>query len=106
PPALCRVAQTRRDRGDARTPDDGDDHDILDKEVVHFDEERGALDRVHLGLGRLPGPVVLVVAPAHDVPPLPLVRLRGDFQETNWSMKRCGSGWVIVVVYIWTSVEK
>ena len=27
-------------------------------------------------------------------------------QETNWSMKRCGSGWVIVVVYIWTSVEK
>src|SRR5437762_2971311 len=79
PPALCRVAQTRRDRGDARTPDDGDDHDILDKEVVHFDEERGALDRVHLGLGRLPGPVVLVVAPAHDVPPLPLVRLRGDF---------------------------
>src|SRR6266581_6081099 len=33
-----------------------------------------------------------------------LFSLEATSHEVNWSMKRCGSGWVIVVVYIWMSV--
>src|SRR5712691_4031130 len=79
PPALPGIAQANRDGGHARPPDDGDDHDVLDDEVVHLDEEGRALDRIHLGLGGLPGPIVLLVAPPGRVAPRPLVLLRGDF---------------------------
>jgi len=55
------------------------DHDaVLDHHVVHPDELRGPLRRIHLRLGDLPEPVVLLVAPAGDVPPGPLVVLAGD----------------------------
>src|SRR5574341_2283962 len=59
-------------------PEDRDDHDVLDDEIVHLDEERRALHRVELGVRRLVGPVVLLVAPPRDVAPLPLVGFRGD----------------------------
>src|SRR5213593_655473 len=38
--------------------------------------------------------------------PSHLFSLDATSQEVNWSMRRWGSGWVIVVVYIWRSVEK
>src|SRR5439155_16240719 len=61
--------------GDVEAPQHGDDHHVLDDQVVHLDEERRSLHRVQLGVGRRVGPVVLLVSPAGDVPPLPLVRL-------------------------------
>ncbi len=38
--------------------------------------------------------------------PCHLFSLVATSHEQNWSMNRCGSGWVIVVVYIWRSVPK
>src|ERR1700730_6302121 len=64
-------------RRDAVTPHDGNDDDVLDHEIVHLDEERRPLDRIHLAFGGPKDPVVLLVAPAGDVPPLPLVLLGG-----------------------------
>src|SRR2546425_6575222 len=71
--ALGHVAHSAGDRGYARAEDHRDDHDVLDHEVVRLDEECRAFDGIHLGLGGLPCPVVLLVAPARDVAALPLV---------------------------------
>src|SRR6266545_7091071 len=79
PPALDHVAHPVRDRGDARAEHHGNDHDVLNDEVVHLDEEGGALDRVHLRLGGFPRPVVLLVAPAGGIAARPFVVLGGDF---------------------------
>ncbi len=46
--------------------------------VVHLDEQRGTLGRVHFGFGGNIDLVVLLVAPAHDVSALPLVGFRRD----------------------------
>src|SRR3989441_4865486 len=79
PPALDHVAHPVGDRRDARAEHHGNDHDVLDHEIVHFHEKRRTLDRVHLGLGRLPRPVVLLVAPAGLVRQRELVVLGGNF---------------------------
>ena len=38
--------------------------------------------------------------------PSHLFSLDATSHEVNWSMNRWGSGWVMVVVYIWRSVAK
>src|SRR6184192_2238796 len=73
--------EPRARRGDAVAPQERDDHDVLDHEIVHLDEERRALDRVELDLRRPVDPIVLLAAPARDVAPLPLVRLRRDLPQ-------------------------
>src|SRR5215831_5617279 len=59
-------------------PDHRDHHDVLREHVVHPDEQGRPLDRVHLALGGLPEPVVLVVPPSRRVARRPLVLLRAD----------------------------
>src|SRR3990172_5279151 len=53
PPALSDVPHLVGDRRHPRPEHHRDDHDILDHEVVHLDEERGPLDGVELRLLRL-----------------------------------------------------
>jgi hypothetical protein len=74
-------------------------------QVVQLDEHRGALDRVELDLRRLVQLVVLGVAPAHQVAAGPLVGLLRNLPVVNCSMKICGSGCVMVVVYISMSAQ-
>src|SRR5262245_48386839 len=81
PAALHHVAHPVRDRGDARPEHHGDDDDVLDDQIVHLDEESRSLDRVHLGLGGLPRPVVLLVTPAGWIAARPLVLLGRDLPE-------------------------
>src|SRR5262249_10787526 len=78
PAALYHVAHAVRDGGDARAEHNRNDDDVLDDQVVQLDEEDGPLDRVHLGLGGLPRPVVLFVAPAGGIAAGPLVLLGRD----------------------------
>src|SRR5688572_5633792 len=74
-------AQLARHAGYARPVDDRYHGRIADDEVVHLDEQRRPLHRVEFRLGGAEGPVVLIVAPARDVAPLPFVFLRGDFRR-------------------------
>src|SRR6266511_4880840 len=64
--------------GDPRAEHHRDDHDVLDDQLVHLDEEGGPLDRVKLALGRAVELVVLLALPTGDIAALPLVLLGGD----------------------------
>jgi hypothetical protein len=78
PAVEIHALQARGGGADAVAPDHGNDGDVGDDQVVHPDEERGALDRVHLRLGGAPEAVVVVVAKPRDVAARPLVLARGD----------------------------
>src|SRR4029453_16479705 len=89
PAALLR-AQRVGDGGHAGTEHHRDDHDVLDDQFVHPDEERCPLDRIELGLGRLVELVVLLVSPAGDVAALPLVVLGGDLLGQELAHEQLG----------------
>src|SRR6185295_6706508 len=77
-PAALRRPQLVADRGHPRPPDHRDGDHVLDDEVVHLDEHRGALDRVELALRGLVELAELLALPANDVAALPLVLFRGN----------------------------
>src|SRR2546427_383681 len=78
PAALLGALEPVRDARHCRPQHDGDHDDVLDGQVVHLDEQRRPLDRIQLALRRAEELVVLLVAPARDVPPLSLVVLGAD----------------------------
>src|SRR6266850_1247459 len=92
PAALLGALEAVRDGGDRRPQHDRDDHDVLDDEVVHLDEERRALDGIQLALRGTEELVVLLVAPARDVAPLPLVVLGRDLPRRELVHERLGIG--------------
>src|SRR5215475_2562935 len=73
PPRHVGALQPVGDRRHYHAPQHGNNDRVLDDEVVHPHEVSGSLDGVHFRLGGLPRLVVVVVAPARDVPALPLV---------------------------------
>src|SRR5215471_8043788 len=75
PGAQRQAPQCMAHRGYLLTPDHRDDYHVLDQEIVHPDEERGAPDRIQFGLRLFPEAIVLGVGPAYEVPPRPLVGL-------------------------------
>src|SRR6266436_6426060 len=77
-PAALLHAQGVGDRGHPRAEHNRNDHNVLDDQLVHLDEQRRPLDGVELALGRAEELVVLVALPARDVAALPLVLLGGD----------------------------
>jgi len=65
-------------------PDEhGDDHDVLNDQIIHADELRRSLGRVHLGIRGAPQAIVLLVPPARRVRARPFIRLLRDLPRTK-----------------------
>src|SRR5215475_586315 len=73
-------------------PNYRDEHDILDQQVVHANDERSPLDRIQLALRLFPEMVILGVRPAHDISPRPVVGFLGDLPADETIQMRLGIG--------------
>src|SRR4029434_3796804 len=67
PPREIVALEAVRYSRDGVAPHDRNHDDVLGEHVVHADEQGGTLGRVHLALGGLPDPIVLLVPPARGV---------------------------------------
>src|SRR4030095_1064866 len=91
-PAALLPAKGIADRGHAGAEHHRDDDEVLDHQLVHLDEHRRALHRIELGLGGFVELVELLVAPARDIAPLPLVLLGGDLLGEELTHELLGIG--------------
>src|SRR5438309_2953078 len=70
--------------------DHGNDRLLVARHVVHTNEQGRPFDRIEFALGGAERLVILIIAPAGNIAPLPLILLRGGFPREELSHKALG----------------